>query len=319
MAEKKTRKIVKVHFTGKEALEGKVFDTTKENEAKTAGIHDTKRKYTPLTIITGEKELLGKVEDVIEQMKEGEEKIVKLIASEAFGERKADLIRVVPLKNFLDQKINPIPGLVVRVANAIGKVQSVTSGRVRIDFNHPLAGRDVEYHVELIKELKDNKEISEAIFEKYYARIPGSKKEIEPGLLTVTLSTNLMKNLVQINNSVKGIAKELGVDLVFKEDKMSDSQKTIPEEITHEHEHIHGPNCNHEEEHVHGTTCEHEHPEKEHVHGTTCNIDHSKQHEHFEKSKSINQIADESKNIKKTGNFDVTRDNSTTIQRPKKN
>ena len=306
MAEKKTRKMVKVHFTGKEALEGKVFDTTKENEAKTAGIHDAKRKYAPLTIITGEKELLEKVEDVICEMKEGEEKIVKLISSEAFGERKNDLIRIVPLKNFFDQKINPIPGLVVRVANAIGKVQSVTSGRVRIDFNHPLAGRDVEYHVELVKELKDNKEISEAIFEKYYARLPGSKKEIEPGLLTITLSTNLMQNLVQINNSVKEIAKDLGVELKFKEDKMSDTQKTIPQEV--EEEHVHGPNCNHEhleEEHVHGENCNHEHLEENSV--------------PLEKQKSIHQIADEAKNTKKTGNFDVTRDNSTTIQRPKKN
>ncbi len=309
MAEKKIRKMVKVHFIGKEALEGKVFDTTKENEAKAAGIHDAKRKYTPLTIITGEKELLEKVEDVLEQMKEGEEKIVKLIASEAFGERKADLIRVVPLKNFLDQKINPIPGLVVRVANAIGKVQSVTSGRVRIDFNHPLAGRDVEYHVELVKELKDNKEVAEAIFEKYYARIPGSKREIEPGLLTVTLSTNLMQNLQQINNSISAIAKDLGVELKFKEENMVGNQVTIPEEIAQEH--VHGPNCNHEhheEKHVHTENCNHEHHSFEEHH----------EHKHEEKAKSIHQIADEAKNTKKTGNFNVTRDSSTTIQRPAK-
>lgn len=295
MAEKK-RKIVKVHFTGKEALEGKVFDTTREEEAKKAGIHDARRKYEPLTIITGEKELLEKVEDVIEQMKEGEEKVVNLISKEAFGDRKNELIRIVPLKNFFDQKINPIPGLVVRVANAIGKVQSVTSGRVRIDFNHPLAGRDVEYHVELVKELKDNKEISEAIFEKYYARIPGSKKEIEPGVLTITLSANLMKNLEQINKSIAGIAKDLGVELKFKEDKMSDNQVTLAEEG----EHVHGPNCNHE------------HEEEEHVHGPNCNHEH---HEHEER-KSIHQIADEAKGVKKTGNFNVTKDNSTTIQRP---
>lgn len=300
MTEKKSRKIVRVHFTGKEALEGKVFDTTKEDEAKKAGIHDVRRKYQPLTIITGEKELLGKVEDVIEQMKEGEEKIVSLIASEAFGERKADLVRVVPLKNFFDQKINPFPGLVVRVADAIGKVQSVTSGRVRIDFNHPLAGRDVEYHVELIKELKDNKEIAEAIFEKYYARIPGSKKEIEPGVLTITLSTNLMKNLEQINNSIKQIANDLGVELKFKEDKMIDNQVTLPQEVASE-EHVHGPNCNHEHHH------------EEHVHGHNCNHEH---HEHEERAKSIHQIADEAKGAKKIGNFDVTKDNSTTIQRP---
>lgn len=229
--ENKKRKIVKVHFTGKEAVEGKVFDTTREKDAKESGIHDTHRKYEPLTIITGQKELMEKVENALEEMKEGEEKIIKLISKEAFGDRKGELIRVVPLQNFIEQKINPFPGLVVRVANAIGKVQSVSSGRVRIDFNHPLAGRDVEYHVELVKELTDGKEVAEAIYEKYYSRVPGSKKEVGNGTLTVTLSTDLMKNLEQINNSIKGIAKEFGVDLNFVEDKMSDTQKTIPEEM----------------------------------------------------------------------------------------
>jgi FKBP-type peptidyl-prolyl cis-trans isomerase 2 len=307
MAEKK-RKMVKVHFSGKEALEGKVFDTTHAEEAKAAGIFDERRKYEPLTIITGEKELLGKVEDAIEQMKQGEKKIVKLLANEAFGERKAELVRVVPLKNFLDQKINPFPGLVVRVANAIGKVQSVSSGRVRIDFNHPLAGRDVEYHVELVKDVTDNKEISEAIFEKYYSRLPGSKKEIEPGTLTVTLSTNLMKNIDEINKSIQGLAKELGVELKFKEDKMSDTQKTIPEEVAEAHNHSHEGHDHSHEGHVHGPNCNHAHS-----HDEECKEEHA-----HEKPKSVHQIADELKKGTKKGSFDVTKDSATTIQRPKK-
>ena len=90
MVEKK-RKIVKINFVGKEALEGKVFDTTNEQEAKKAGIYDERRKYEPLTIITGEKELLEKVEDVIEQMNEGEKQLVKLLSNEAFGEENKNL------------------------------------------------------------------------------------------------------------------------------------------------------------------------------------------------------------------------------------
>jgi FKBP-type peptidyl-prolyl cis-trans isomerase 2 len=302
MAEKK-RKIVKVNFVGKEALEGKVFDTTSEEEAKKAGIHDARRKYEPLTIITGEKELLEKVEDVIEQMKEGEKQLVKLISNEAFGERKQELVRVIPIKNFFDQKINPFPGLVVRVANAIGKVQSVTSGRVRIDFNHPLAGRDVEYHVELVKEIKDNKEVAEAIFEKYYERIPGSKKEITPGVLTVTLSKNLMKNLEQVNKSITQIAKEFGVELKFKEEEMVGSEVELPKEISEEN-HVHTKNCNHE--HLH----EKKEPTQENNHAT-------QESGSKEKTKSIHQIADEAKQKTKK-EFEVSKDNSTTIQRPLK-
>ncbi|MGI6589287.1 MAG: FKBP-type peptidyl-prolyl cis-trans isomerase [Candidatus Iainarchaeum sp.] len=280
MVEKK-RKIVKINFVGKEALEGKVFDTTNEQEAKKAGIYDERRKYEPLTIITGEKELLEKVEDVIEQMNEGEKQLVKLLSNEAFGERKQELVRVIPIKNFHDQKINPFPGLVVRVANAIGKVQSVTSGRVRIDFNHPLAGRDVEYYVELVREIKDNNEIAEAIYEKYYEKIPGAKKKIESGVLIVTLSKNLMKNLEEINKSIAGIAKEFGVELKFKEEDMVGKEVELPKELN-----------------------ESKKPSKE------------KESSPTEKPKSINKIADEAK--QQTKKFDVSRDSSTTIQRPKK-
>ncbi|MFA6268360.1 MAG: FKBP-type peptidyl-prolyl cis-trans isomerase [archaeon] len=316
MADKKTKKMVRVHFTGKELLEDKVFDTTRAEDAKTHQIFDEKRKYGPMTVITGEKELLGKVESALEEMKEGEQKVIKLLASEAFGERLNDLIRVVPLKNFLDQKINPFPGLVVRVADAIGKVQSVSSGRVRIDFNHPLAGRDVEYNVELVKEIKDNKEIADAVFDKYYSRIPGAKKEVGEGTLTITLSPNLMKNLDAINNAVKGIVKELGIELKFKEDDSETSQKevssegtTADEEIMDEEktEHVHGPNCNHEHVHIHE---EKPHPKM---------IDGDAVSEERQKTKSIHALADEIKKEKKSGsNFDVTKDSSTTIQRPKK-
>ncbi|MCX6803224.1 MAG: FKBP-type peptidyl-prolyl cis-trans isomerase, partial [Candidatus Diapherotrites archaeon] len=214
MAENK-KKMIRVTFTGKELLGGAVFDTTDENTAKNAGIFDQGRKYSPLTIITGENELLPLVEKELERMKEGEEKLLKLLSKDAFGERQSDLVRVVPLQNFHDQKINPYPGLVLRIGKALGKIQSVGSGRVRIDFNHPLAGRDVEYNIKHEKEFKDKKEVSEQIFEKYFSIIPGSKKEIKEDELTITLEGNAFKNLTKITEAVKRLALEFGIKAEF--------------------------------------------------------------------------------------------------------
>jgi FKBP-type peptidyl-prolyl cis-trans isomerase 2 len=216
MAEK--RKMVSINFTGKELLENKVFDTTLEHMAKEAGIFTEGQKFNPIDIILGEKELHEKVEKQIEEMKEGEKKIVKLLANEAFGERNPQLVRVVPLQNFIDQKINPFPGLLVRVSNAVGKIQSVNSGRVRVDFNHPLAGRDVEYHVELLKEIKDKKEIAEKIFEKYYSKVPSAKKEVAEGKMAITVSGDYLKNLEKLNEAVKGIAKDFDLEIEFREE-----------------------------------------------------------------------------------------------------
>ncbi len=330
------KRMVSATFTGKELLGNAVFETTDEKIASEMGILQAGKKYGPLTIITGQKELMPLVERALEDMKEGEERVVKLLPKDAFGERLDEAIRVTPLQNFLEQKINPYPGLVVRIGNAIGKVQSVGSGRVRIDFNHPLAGRDVEYHVRLEKEYKDKKEISEQLFSKYYERIPGTVKEYNSDTLTITLEGEAFKNLVKVNEAIKELALELGVKLEFKEGKTLPKTETITgekEEYSGEHEHVHGPNCHHHSVAGH----DHEEEAEEHVHGPNCNhdhVEHKKGHAHVSgaiidgdavsgtntvREKSINQLAKEIKSEPKSGgSFNVTKDSSTTIQRPKK-
>ena len=52
------KRVLKVNFSGKEMLESRIFDTTSAEVAKEYAIFDAKRKYGPLTIITGEHELL---------------------------------------------------------------------------------------------------------------------------------------------------------------------------------------------------------------------------------------------------------------------
>jgi len=211
------KKMVSLSFTGKELLENKVFDTTSENVAKANNIFNPKMKYVPYSIILGEKEFLPLIEKEVEKMSEGEERIVKLSVKDSFGERKADLVRVVPLKVFIDQKIKPVPGLVVGVGDYTGKVQSVSGGRVRVDFNNPLAGREIEYKVKLEKEFKDKKEIAGEFFKKYYAYIPGAKREIKENVLYITLSAVEIKNLKNVNNTIQKLADSFGIKIEFKE------------------------------------------------------------------------------------------------------
>jgi FKBP-type peptidyl-prolyl cis-trans isomerase SlyD len=339
------KRMISVTFTGKDLLEGRIFDTNLEKDAKEAGIFQEGKKYSPLTIITGENELLPLVEKELEIMNEGEEKLIKLLAKDAFGERKNDLVRVIPLQNFHEQKINPFPGLVIRIGNAFGKIQSVGSGRVRIDFNHPLAGRDVEYRVRLDKEFKDKKEISEQLYSKYYERIPGTKKEIVEDSLTITLEGDAFKNLDKVNEAIKKVALELGIKLDVKEAKKLEEKgktieleketvgaKTIGAETNKQipEEHIHDANCNHgeemqtegTEEHVHSAECSHGEeqikPKEKEIKPKGKFIDGDAVSAEKQKQKSIHSVADELKKEKPKKQFDVLKDSSTTIQRPKK-
>jgi FKBP-type peptidyl-prolyl cis-trans isomerase 2 len=343
MAEK--RKMMSINFTGKELLENKVFDTTLEHIAKEAGIFTEGQKFSPLNIILGEKELHEKIEKQIEEMKDGEKKIIKLLAGEAFGERNPELIRVVPLQNFVDQKINPFPGLLVRVANAVGKIQSVNSGRVRVDFNHPLAGRDVEYHVELIREIKDKKEIAEKIFEKYYSKIPSVKKEVADEKLTITVSGDYLKNLEKLNEAVKGIAKEFDLEIEFKEEgapkpitpaEVQNENKNLGEktrinekEKTEERKIILDEAKNKLEEKkiaeakteelIEEAITEKKNSKEEQAQKKGKYIDGDSYSATAQKTKGINQLAKEIKTeTKPKPVFEVTRDSASTIQRPKK-
>ncbi len=222
------KKILSVAFNGKELLEGRVFDTTDAEIAKKNNMFDPKRKYNSLTIITGEHELLPLVEKELMTMKVGETRKVKMLPKDAFGERKNDLVRITPIKVFTDQKIKPIPGLVISVGKAYGRVQSVSGGRVRVDFNHALAGREIEYEITVEKEITDKKEIAETIFEKYYAFVPGAKKEIKENKLIVELEKDTLKNLEKINESITRLGKDFGIELEFKE--LPEKKKETKEE-----------------------------------------------------------------------------------------
>ena len=242
---KTTKRMIKISFTGKEMLEGNVFDTTSAEEAKKANAFDPKRKYAPVTIIIGEMEMLPKVEKELETMKAGEKKTVKLNSKEGFGERDSRFVIVMPLKSFIDQKINPVPGLIIQGEMngrmQTGKVQSVSGGRVRVDFNHPLAGRELEYEVRVEKEINDKKEIAEEMFLKYYAIIPGAKHEIKTGDLYITLGSDSFKNLKQVNDVIADLGKELGIKISFEEEKpeankdSGKKEKTISEKKKHDH------------------------------------------------------------------------------------
>jgi len=223
------KRMVSVNFTGKELLNGEVFDTTKEAVAKEHDIYDPKRQFKALTVISGEKEMLPKVEKEIATMKEGEERVVKLSAKDGFGERHADLVRILPTKVFAEQKIQPVPGLVINVGNAMGKVQSVSGGRVRVDFNHLLAGRELEYTVKVEKEFKTKKEFAEQLYDKYYSIVPGSKKEIKEENLYITNSTEFAENLKEVNKSVEALGKVFGIKVTFKEEKVKEKKETLKE------------------------------------------------------------------------------------------
>lgn len=175
---------IEIDFTARS--EGAIFDTTRPDVAQAAGLQG--RGAAPLVSPLAEGYLLEGLYEFLKDKKEGTYSI-DIPAEKAFGKKDAKKIRLVGLGKFRQNDMKPYPGMEVEVDNARGVVRSVSSGRVLVDFNHPLAGKAVSYDVELKRFVSDPGECFAALLnlllgmpkDRVSSRVEGSK-------LTVTVS-----------------------------------------------------------------------------------------------------------------------------------
>jgi FKBP-type peptidyl-prolyl cis-trans isomerase 2 len=140
---------VTIDYVGRIKETGKIFDLTKEDLAKKEDVHNEKIQYGPVTFILGTSFVIRGLDEALHNMKVGEEKNVEIPPEKAFGERKEELVKLIPESQFKQQNTEPTPGATVTVNNIRGKIVSVGGGRVKVDFNHPLAGKTLQYEIEV--------------------------------------------------------------------------------------------------------------------------------------------------------------------------
>jgi len=154
---------VRMEYTGKVAVTGAVFETTDESVAKKAGIYDPNAIYGPKLAIFGSRMIMRGIEAAIETAPLGKEEEFVLSPEHAFGKREQSLIRMMPEKEFAKQNVAPVPGMVISLDKMMATVKSVTSGRVVVDFNHPLAGEVVAYSLKVVEVISNDKHKLEAM------------------------------------------------------------------------------------------------------------------------------------------------------------
>ncbi|HLD04952.1 MAG TPA: peptidylprolyl isomerase [Candidatus Nanoarchaeia archaeon] len=154
---------IQLDYTGSLTETQEVFDTTEEKVAKEKKLYNPKVQYKPATIIVGESQVVPGLDKNLDGKNIGEHTFA-LKAEEAFGLKNPKLLKLIPLKSFTSQRIQPFVGLDVNIDNQMGVVRSVNSGRIIVDFNHPLSSKDITYHVKVHKILTDPKEKIEAWF-----------------------------------------------------------------------------------------------------------------------------------------------------------
>ncbi|CDF79088.1 FKBP-type peptidyl-prolyl cis-trans isomerase Sl yD [Formosa agariphila KMM 3901] len=140
MSQVKENDTVKVHYTGK-LSNGQVFDSSLERE--------------PLEITIGQGMLIPGFENAIIDMKVNEKKTVEITKADAYGDINEALFHEVA-KEQLPPDVKPEVGMGLTSKSEDGRehqfrVVDVKDDHIVVDGNHPLAGQDLVFDLELVE------------------------------------------------------------------------------------------------------------------------------------------------------------------------
>jgi FKBP-type peptidyl-prolyl cis-trans isomerase SlpA len=131
---------IKVHYTGK-LSNGQVFDSSKERE--------------PLAFKVGEGQIIPGFEKAVVGMELNETKEITIQPDNAYGEVRDDLIQEVP-KDSLPDDLKPEVGQQLISKLPDGRevpiiVTEIKDNSIMVDANHPLAGQELNFEIEVVE------------------------------------------------------------------------------------------------------------------------------------------------------------------------
>lgn len=130
---------VNVHYHGK-LTDGSTFDSSEGRE--------------PLSFTAGEGQVIKGFDNAVLDMKAGDKKTVNIPVADAYGHRNEDMVMEYPITEF-PADMKPELGMELQMGDDSGNVFPVVivevgDETVVLDANHPLAGQDLVFEIELV-------------------------------------------------------------------------------------------------------------------------------------------------------------------------
>jgi FKBP-type peptidyl-prolyl cis-trans isomerase 2 len=210
---------IEVEFTGK-VKDGSIFDSNVKKDLEQL---NPEANPKPFIFCLGEGMFLKGIDDFLIG-KEAGKYVIELSPENAFGPRMPQFIQMVPIKVFKEQNLNPAVGAVFNFDGRMAKVLSNSSGRVMVDFNHPLAGKNVVYEINVLRKVDDSNEKIKSFLNFLFRRdfkfaIEGNKVFLE-----------VEKNYAQFVEMFKEKFKDIfGMDLEIKPREEKKQEETPKE------------------------------------------------------------------------------------------
>lgn len=201
-----------------------LFDTTSAEAAKKHGVYNEKAAYRPTIICIGESQVVPGLDEFLGGKEVGKQYMVKVPSEKGFGKKDVKLIRLVPMHIFQGQNIKPMPGLQLNIDGVRATVLRVSGGRIMVDFNHPLAGKDLTYEIAVKRKVTDQKEQIAS----YIKNLTGLQPEVslEENNAEIKLSFELPKEIADnITKKLKELTKIGSVKFTKEKDEVNEIKK----------------------------------------------------------------------------------------------
>jgi FKBP-type peptidyl-prolyl cis-trans isomerase 2 len=168
--------------------DGQLFDTTSAETAQAQNKHHEEAYYGPLPIIVGAGRVVQGFDKALEQASVGEEREVEVAPEEGFGIRDPTKVETLSIREFQKRDVDPTPGMRVEwEGKGRGTIQSVTAGRVRVDFNPVLAGKTLKYKFKVLDTIEEPAAKVRAIIDGAYGYGQGEGFQVKVDDLTTDI------------------------------------------------------------------------------------------------------------------------------------
>ena len=230
-------------LTAKVQETGETIDTTAEDVAKSAGIFSESEAYVPRLFIIGSTDAPGPVMEALKSAEVGVEKQVVVPPEQGYGQRDPTKVRILPLRRFAN--VRDLDGnSKVEVDGRMGTVRSITSGRVSVDFNPPLAGKTILYTVKVTSSVDGDVDKVRGLISRRFPKADKASFVLEVSAPTVdvrlpeelfyTEGLQMVKRALfgEITKYLKDVAKVRFIEEYSKKEEKKEEEKAEPKEKT---------------------------------------------------------------------------------------
>ncbi|RZN43504.1 MAG: peptidylprolyl isomerase [Methanosarcinales archaeon] len=182
------RDFIRISYTGR-FEDGTVFDTTDEETAKENDLYDENARYEPFVIVVGSKHVAEGLDEDLIGKDAGYHGTVEVPPTKGYGEREAELITTHSISGF---KEKPVAGARVRIDGKEGVVTMTIGRKVRVDFNHPMAGKTLIFDYNIEDVLDDDTTKTKALLRSYF--VVDFDVEVTDDIVRIESPRNLLFN-----------------------------------------------------------------------------------------------------------------------------